>query len=119
MQLEQSTRTLSHAERDRDRPDRVVARALMFGMGATLDVHHFRDLARHPRAFLIGTASQFGWMPLLACVLAKWPALADVAAIVKTLVVLLVPVALARLSRSRYGERFARPAEKIGHASET
>ena len=56
---------------------------------------------------------------MLACVLAKWPALADVAAIVNTLVVLLVPVALARLSRSRYGERFARPAEKIGHASET
>jgi BASS family bile acid:Na+ symporter len=41
---------------------------LMFGMGATLTWQRFRELAQHPRAFLIGTASQFGWMPLLAFV---------------------------------------------------
>jgi solute carrier family 10 (sodium/bile acid cotransporter), member 2 len=156
---------------------------LMFGMGATLSWAHFRDLARHPRAFLIGTASQFGWMPLLAFVLAKALALPDAAAIglivmgtcpggttsnlfahlaradvalsismtaaskvvgivmmplclyvyarpftsaeiaipyadiVKTLVVLLLPVAMAMALRSRYGERFARPAEKVGSVS--
>ena len=44
---------------------------LMFGMGATLTWPRFQELARHPRAFLIGTASQFGWMPLLAFALAK------------------------------------------------
>ena len=154
--------------------------ALMFGMGATLTWQRFRELARHPRAFLIGTASQFGWMPLLAFVLAKTlelPAIAalglivmgtcpggttsnlfahlaraDVALsismtaaskvlgivlmplclyvyarpftsteltipygdIVKTLVVLLVPVAIAMLLRRRFGERFASVAEKVG-----
>jgi len=153
---------------------------LMFGMGATLTWQRFRELARHPRAFLIGTASQFGWMPLLAFVLAKTlelPAIAalglivmgtcpggttsnlfahlaraDVALsismtaaskvlgivlmplclyvyarpftsteltipygdIVKTLVVLLVPVAIAMLLRRRFGERFASVAEKVG-----
>lgn len=153
---------------------------LMFGMGATLTWQRFRDLARHPRAFLIGTASQFGWMPLLAFVLAKTLELPSIAAlglivmgtcpggttsnlfahlaradvalsismtaaskllgivlmplclyvyarpftgaelsipygdIVKTLVVLLVPVAIAMLLRRRFGERFASVAEKVG-----
>jgi bile acid transporter len=153
---------------------------LMFGMGATLTWQRFRELAQHPRAFLIGTASQFGWMPLLAFVLAKTLELPGIAAlglivmgtcpggttsnlfahlaradvalsismtaaskllgivlmplclyvyarpftgaqlpipyadIVKTLVVLLVPVAVAMLLRRRYGERFAAVAEKIG-----
>jgi bile acid transporter len=153
---------------------------LMFGMGATLTWQRFRELARHPRAFLIGTASQFGWMPLLAFVLAKTLELPSIAAlglivmgtcpggttsnlfahlaradvalsismtaaskvlgivlmplclyvyarpftgaelgipygdIVKTLVVLLVPVAVAMLLRRRFGERFAAVAEKIG-----
>lgn len=161
----------------------VLLVVLMFGMGATLEFRHFRDLVRHPRAFLIGTASQFGWMPLLAFCLAKWLQLPDVAAIglivmgtcpggttsnlfahlaradvalsismtaaskvlsivmmplclyvyarpftsaeltlpyaeiVKTLVVLLIPVAAAMLLRARFGERFARPAEKIGSAA--
>ena len=154
--------------------------ALMFGMGATLTWQRFADLARQPRAFLIGTASQFGWMPLLAFGLAKGLQLPDIAAlglvvmgmcpggagsnlfahlaradvalsiamtaaskvlgivlmpvclylyarpftgaqlpipygdIVKTLVVLLVPVALAMLLRRRFGEGFARKAEKVG-----
>jgi BASS family bile acid:Na+ symporter len=153
---------------------------LMFGMGATLTWQRFRELARHPRAFLIGTASQFGWMPLLAFVLAKTLELPSIAAlgliimgtcpggttsnlfahlaradvalsismtaaskvlgivlmplclyvyarpftptelaipygdIVKTLVVLLVPVAIAMLLRRRFGERFATVAEKVG-----
>lgn len=153
---------------------------LMFGMGATLTWQRFRDLARHPRAFLIGTASQFGWMPLLAFILAKTLELPNIAAlglivmgtcpggttsnlfahlaradvalsismtaaskvlgivlmplclyvyarpftgtalpipygeIVKTLIVLLVPVAIAMLLRRRFGERFATVAEKTG-----
>jgi len=153
---------------------------LMFGMGATLTFQHFVELARSPRAFLIGTASQFGWMPLLAFLLAKGLALPNAAAlglivmgtcpggatsnlfahlaradvalsismtaaskligivmmplclfiyarpfttaaltipygdIVKTLIVLLVPVVLAMLLRRRFGERFGRVAEKLG-----
>jgi bile acid transporter len=153
---------------------------LMFGMGATLTPDSFRAVVRRPKAFLIGTASQFGWMPLLAYALATQLALppeaaiglivmgtcpggttsnlfahlarADVALsvsmtaaskvlgivfmplclylyarpftsadltipygdIVKTLVVLLVPVALAMALRRRFGERFARAAEKLG-----
>lgn len=153
---------------------------LMFGMGATLTPDRFRDVARRPKAFLIGTASQFGWMPLLAFGLAHALSLpaeaaiglivmgtcpggttsnlfahlarADVALsvsmtaaskvfgivlmplclflyarpftsahlaipygdIVKTLVVLLVPVAIGMALRRRYGERFAAVAEKIG-----
>lgn len=156
---------------------------LMFGMGATLTVERFREVLAHPKAFLIGTASQFGFMPLLAFALAKGLELpneaalglvvmgtcpggttsnlfahlarADVALsismtatskllgvvmmplclylyarpfsgadmpipygdIVKTLVVLLVPVALAMYLRKRRGEGFARVAEKVGSFS--
>jgi BASS family bile acid:Na+ symporter len=152
----------------------------MFGMGATLTWARFREVAENPRAFLIGTASQFGWMPLLAFLLAKGldlPAEAAVGLIVmgtcpggttsnlfahlsradlalsvsmtaaskllgvvmmplclwlyarpftsatlaipygeiiKTLVVLLVPVAVGMALRRRYGERFAQRAEKVG-----
>lgn len=39
---------------------------LVFGMGTTLTWGRFREVARRPKAFLIGDASQFGWMPLLA-----------------------------------------------------
>jgi bile acid transporter len=156
---------------------------LMFGMGATLTPARFREVVRQPKAFLIGTASQFGWMPLLAYLLAVGLELppeaavglivmgtcpggttsnlfahlsrADVALsvsmtaaskvigiammplclflyarpftsaeltipygdIVKTLVVLLVPVAIGMGLRRRYGERFARIAEKTGSAA--
>jgi bile acid transporter len=153
---------------------------LMFGMGATLTLERFRTLARAPRAFLIGTASQFGWMPLVAFGIAKLldlPVLAavglvvmgtcpggttsnlfahlaraDVALsismtaaskvlgiimmplclyiyarpftgaafpipygdIIKTLIVLLLPVAIAMALRKRFGERFANVAERAG-----
>jgi bile acid transporter len=156
---------------------------LMFGIGATLTWQHFREIVRQPRAFLIGTASQFGWMPLIAFALAKAFSLPDVAAIglivmgtcpggttsnlfahlaradvalsismtaaskllgvvlmpiclylyarpftgtqmpipyldiVKALIVLLLPVALAMALRARFGVRFARLAEKIGSAA--
>jgi sodium/bile acid cotransporter 2 len=153
---------------------------LMFGMGATLTVERFREVAAHPRAVLIGLASQFGWMPLSAFLLATllelpqeaalglvimgtcpggttsnmfaYYARADVALsvsmtaasklagvvlmpiclwlyarpftdaavtipyvdIVKTLALLLVPVALGIALRRKFGERFAHRAEKTG-----
>lgn len=156
---------------------------LMFGMGTTLTWARFREVARQPKAFIIGTASQFGWMPLIAFLLATTLALppeaalglivmsacpggttsnlfahlarADVALsiamtatskllgivmmplclflyasgftdtnlaipygdIVKTLVVLLLPVALGMAARRRFGERFAARAEKVGSLS--
>jgi len=156
---------------------------LMFGMGATLTWDSFKAVARQPRAFLIGTASQFGWMPLIAFGLAKGfdlpneaalglvvmgacpggttsnlfahLARADVALsiamtaaskalgivlmplclylyarpftghtmsipygdVVKTLVVLLVPVAIAMALRRRFGVGFARVAERVGSSS--
>jgi bile acid transporter len=156
---------------------------LMFGMGATLTWQRFQDLARAPRAFLIGTASQFGWMPLLAFGIAKLLELPTLAAvglivmgtcpggttsnlfahlaradvalsismtaaskvlgiammpiclylyarpftgtefpipygdIVKALVVLLLPVAIAMGLRRRFGPRFASVAERAGSAA--
>jgi solute carrier family 10 (sodium/bile acid cotransporter), member 2 len=153
---------------------------LMFGMGATLTVQRFREVAANPRALLIGLASQFGWMPLLAFLLATilelpreaalgliimgtcpggttsnmfaYYARADVALsvsmtaasklagvllmplclwlyarpftdasvtipyvdIVKTLALLLLPVALGVALRRKYGEVFAHRAEKAG-----
>ncbi|MET0341138.1 MAG: transporter [Polyangiales bacterium] len=156
---------------------------LMFGMGATLTPARFREVVASPRAVLIGLASQFGWMPLLAFVLAKLFALpteaalgliimgtcpggttsnmfayyarADVALsvsmtaasklvavalmplclyvyarpftdaavtipygdVVKTLLLLLVPVALGMWLRGRRGEAFARRAERAGSAA--
>lgn len=156
---------------------------LMFGMGATLTWERFQAVAREPKAFLIGTASQFGWMPLLAYGLAKGLELPPLAAlglvvmgtcpggttsnlfahlakadvalsiamtaaskvlgivmmplclylyarpftetnmpipygdVIKTLIVLLVPVAIAMLLRRRYGERFAHVAERVGSTS--
>mgnify|MGYP005857025401 CR=1 FL=1 len=44
---------------------------LMIGMGATLTVDAFREVLRRPRGPLLGLASQFGWMPLVAYLLAK------------------------------------------------
>src|SRR3954471_14811229 len=49
----------------------ILLIVLMFGMGATLTPERFREVAREPKAVLIGLASQFGWMPLLAFLLAK------------------------------------------------
>jgi len=153
---------------------------LMFGMGATLTPQRFREVAAQPKAVLIGLASQFGWMPLLAFLLAKgfelpapaalglvimgtcpggttsnmfaYYARADVALsvsmtaasklvavvmmpvclwlyarpfssaavtipyvdVIKTLLLLLVPVALGMWLRQRRGESFAARAEKAG-----
>lgn len=44
---------------------------LMLGMGCTLEPRAFREVARKPKGLLIGIASQFGWMPLVAFGLAK------------------------------------------------
>jgi BASS family bile acid:Na+ symporter len=44
---------------------------LMFGMGAGLTAENFRAVARRPFAPLLGLASQFGWMPLIAFALAR------------------------------------------------
>ena len=43
---------------------------LMMGMGATLERSHVRDVLAKPRGVLVGLASQFGWMPLIATGLA-------------------------------------------------
>ncbi len=53
----------------------VLLLVLMTGIGATLSPRHFRDIARSPKGVLIGLASQFGWMPLIAFGLAKGLAL--------------------------------------------
>ncbi|MFT3928420.1 MAG: hypothetical protein QM778_38180 [Myxococcales bacterium] len=158
----------------------ILLIVLMFGMGATLTPERFREVAREPKAVLIGLASQFGWMPLLAFLLAKgfelpasaamglvimgtcpggttsnmfaYYARADVALsvsmtaasklvavvmmpvclwlfarpfssaevtipygeVIKTLVVLLLPVALGMWLRRRRGEAFAQRAERVG-----
>ncbi len=44
----------------------VLLIVLMIGMGATLEGQHFKDVLRSPKGVLIGVASQFGWMPLIA-----------------------------------------------------
>lgn len=49
----------------------VLLVVLMIGMGATLTPQRFREIARAPRAALVGVASQFGWMPLIAMGLAR------------------------------------------------
>jgi BASS family bile acid:Na+ symporter len=49
----------------------VLLLVLMFGMGAGLTIDNFRAVARRPFAPLLGLASQFGWMPLIAFVLAR------------------------------------------------
>ncbi|HWB81454.1 MAG TPA: hypothetical protein VG755_41115 [Nannocystaceae bacterium] len=55
----------------------ILLLVLMFGMGAGLTAENFRAVARRPFAPLLGLASQFGWMPLIAFVLAKALALPD------------------------------------------
>jgi BASS family bile acid:Na+ symporter len=158
----------------------VLLIVLMFGMGATLTLARFREVLARPRAFIIGTLSQFVVMPLFAYGLARGLALPDEAAlglvvmgmcpggttsnlfahlakadvalsiamtagskvlgivampvclylyarpftatdlpmpyveVVKTLVVLLVPVAVAMGLRKRFGEGFSARAERVG-----
>ena len=45
---------------------------LMVGMGASLTVSDYTRALERPRAILIGLASQFGWMPLLAYLAISW-----------------------------------------------
>jgi bile acid transporter len=44
---------------------------LMFGLGATLTLDHFRQVLERPKAVLVGLAAQFGGMPLVAFLLAR------------------------------------------------
>lgn len=53
----------------------VLLLVLMTGIGTTLTRAHFRSILRSPRGVLVGLASQFGWMPLVAFGLAKLLAL--------------------------------------------
>ena len=47
-------------------PDsRAAGKALVLGMGATLDVSQFQSVLKSPKPFLIGMLSQFGIMPLI------------------------------------------------------
>lgn len=48
----------------------ILLIVLMTGMGATLEGKHIRDVLAKPRGVLVGLASQFGWMPLIATGLA-------------------------------------------------
>lgn len=54
---------------------------LMLGMGSTLTADHFRLVLRQPAPVLIGLVSQYGWMPLIALLLALWLELPAPAAI--------------------------------------
>jgi BASS family bile acid:Na+ symporter len=49
----------------------ILLLVLMTGIGATLSARHFREILRAPKGVLIGLASQFGWMPLIAFGLAQ------------------------------------------------
>lgn len=53
----------------------VLVLVLMTGMGATLSLQNFREIAKRPKGLLIGLASQYGWMPLIAFALSKLLAL--------------------------------------------
>lgn len=55
----------------------VLLLILMFGMGAGLTIENFRAVVRRPFAPVLGLASQFGWMPLIAFGLARALALPD------------------------------------------
>jgi predicted Na+-dependent transporter len=44
----------------------LLVAVLMAGMGASLTLADFKAVLRRPRGPLIGLASQYGWMPLIA-----------------------------------------------------
>lgn len=48
----------------------IFTALLMLGMGATLRYGDFASAIGRPKAILVGLASQFGWMPLIAFSLA-------------------------------------------------
>ncbi|NWO12654.1 bile acid:sodium symporter family protein [Virgibacillus sp.] len=49
----------------------ILLGIIMFGMGMTLSVHDFREVARQPKSVAIGVVLQFLFMPLIAYGLAK------------------------------------------------
>jgi BASS family bile acid:Na+ symporter len=49
----------------------LLLMVLMFGLGTTLSVERFHEIVAQPRAVLLGLGAQFGWMPLLAYLLAR------------------------------------------------
>ncbi len=59
----------------------VLLIVLMMGLGSTLTLANFREILRRPKGPLIGLASQFGWMPLVAFALATLLELPDAMAI--------------------------------------
>lgn len=48
----------------------LMIAVIMFGMGASLTTHDFREALQRPKGIAIGFLSQFGWMPLIALGLA-------------------------------------------------
>lgn len=59
---------------------------LMLGMGASLEPASFRAILKRPAGLLVGLASQFGWMPLVAVTLAAALALPPPAALALLLI---------------------------------
>ncbi len=55
----------------------VLLAVLMAGMGASLTLADFKTVLRRPRGPLIGLASQYGWMPLIAYGLCRGLGLPD------------------------------------------
>lgn len=45
---------------------------IMFGMGSGLTIDNFKYILKKPRGVIIGFLSQFGWMPLIAFLLATY-----------------------------------------------
>jgi len=50
----------------------VMVLFIMLGMGSTLSLKNFKDVAKEPKGVCIGLLSQFGWMPLIAYGLALY-----------------------------------------------
>jgi len=44
----------------------ILLGIIMFGMGMTLTVHDFKEVAKQPKSVIVGVAAQFSIMPLLA-----------------------------------------------------
>lgn len=55
----------------------LLLAVLMAGMGASLTTADFKEVFRRPRGPLIGLASQYGWMPLIAYGLCRGLGLPD------------------------------------------
>ncbi len=55
----------------------VMVLFIMLGMGSTLSLKSFKEVAKEPKGVCIGLLSQFGWMPLIAYGLALYFELPD------------------------------------------